>query len=277
MAIADIVGRGLGCSAATDGFIVTLGFGPVWSSVYGRVLLATQQSIQSLGLDGIDPSSVVVQKLPVDRHLGIADGVALPAILITPEGETIDPASGTNLMDDVTYAVRVTLVDRDNQEPTLVANVDRYFVWRQRIARTFRNQTLAAVPEIYTTTLDPGDVVDSAAWESNLFASVLTLRFVSREPRGPAPNPSTYERVFSMTATNAFLGNQALFGAVPETSYGVTPGSGNIVHSPAPTSSRVKRWPSKATSSSDWDCGARAATSPTTPGSDPIWLAAPFI
>jgi hypothetical protein len=32
--------------------------------------------------------------------------------------------------------------------------------------------------------LEPGDVVDAAAWESNLFASVLTLRFVSREPRG---------------------------------------------------------------------------------------------
>jgi hypothetical protein len=110
--------------------------------------------------------------------------VALPAILITPQGETVDPNSGTNLMDDVTYAVRVTLVDRDNQEPTLIANVDRYFVWRQRIARTFRNQPLAAVPEIYTTTLEPGDVVDAAAWESNLFASVLTLRFVSREPRG---------------------------------------------------------------------------------------------
>ncbi|HTU27302.1 MAG TPA: phage tail tube protein [Pirellulales bacterium] len=31
-----------------------------------------------------------------------------------------------------------------------------------------------------------------------------------------------------MTATNAFLGNQALFGAVPETTYGVTPGAGNI-------------------------------------------------
>jgi hypothetical protein len=184
MAIADIVCRGLGCSTAADGFIVTLGFGPVWSSVYGRVLLATQQSIQSLGLDGIDSASVVVQKLPVDRHLGMTGGVALPAILITPQGETIDPASGTNLMDDVTYAVRVTLVDRDNQEPTLVANVDRYLVWRQRIARTFRNQPLAAVPEIYTTTLEPGEVVDAAAWESNLFASVLTLRFVSREPRG---------------------------------------------------------------------------------------------
>jgi hypothetical protein len=31
-----------------------------------------------------------------------------------------------------------------------------------------------------------------------------------------------------MTASNAFLGNQALFGAVPETTYGTTPGSGNI-------------------------------------------------
>jgi hypothetical protein len=186
MAIADIIGRGLGFSPG-DGFIVTLGFGPFgtgWSSVYGRVLLATQQSIQSLDLDGVDTASVVVQKLPVDRHLGIADGVALPAILITPQGESIDPASGTNLMDDVTYAVRVTLVDRDNQEPTLVANIDRYLIWRQRIARTFRNQPLTAVPEIYTTILEPGDVVDAAAWESNLFASVLTLRFVSREPRG---------------------------------------------------------------------------------------------
>src|SRR5580704_8043474 len=121
MAIADVVCRGLGFSPA-GGFIVTQGFGPFatgWSSVFGRVLLATQRSIQSLGLDGIDTDSVVVQKLPVDRHLGVDDGVALPAILVTPQGETIDPASGTNLMDDVTYAVRVTLVDRDNQEPTL--------------------------------------------------------------------------------------------------------------------------------------------------------------
>jgi tail tube protein len=31
-----------------------------------------------------------------------------------------------------------------------------------------------------------------------------------------------------MTATSPFLGNQALFGAVPETVYGVTPGAGNI-------------------------------------------------
>jgi hypothetical protein len=187
MAIADVVCRGLGHSPAGDGFIVSLGFGPLtseWSSVYGRVLLATQQAIQSLGLDGLDSASVVVQKLPVDRHLGAADAAALPAVLITPAGENIDPAGGTNLMDDVTYAVRVTLIDRDNQEPTLIANVDRYLMWRQRIARTFRNQSLAAVPEIYTTHVEPGDVVDPSAWESNLLTSVLMLRFVSREPRG---------------------------------------------------------------------------------------------
>ncbi|HTU27303.1 MAG TPA: hypothetical protein VMF30_17980 [Pirellulales bacterium] len=184
MAIADIVCRGLWGSPAANGFVITLGYCSAWSSVYGRVLLATQQGIQSLALDGIDPTSIIVQKLPVDRQLGAADGIPLPAILITPAGETVDPASGTNLLDDVTYAVRVTLFDRDNQEPTLVANMDRYLLWRERIARTFRNQTLAAVPEIYTTTLDPGEVVDDTAWQNNLFASVLTLRFVSREPRG---------------------------------------------------------------------------------------------
>jgi hypothetical protein len=187
MAIADIVCRGLGFSPTADGYLVTAGFGALatgWLSVYGRVLSATQQLIRSLGLDGIDPASVVVQKLPVDRLLGADGGVTLPAILITPQGESVDPAGGTNLRDDILYAVRVTLVDRDNQEPTLVAGVDRFFVWRQRIARAFRNQPLAAVAEIYTTRLDPGDVVDAAAWQKNLFSSALTLRFVSREPRG---------------------------------------------------------------------------------------------
>ena len=235
MPVADVVGRGLGFSAAVDGFIATLGFGPMaggWPSVYSQVLLATQQTLQSLGLEDIDADSIVVQKLPVDRNLGTADGVALPAILVTPAGESVNPDGGTNLMDDVTYAVRLTLIDRDNQEPTLVANLDRYMTWRQRIARAFRNQPLSAVSGIYTTHVELGQTVDAGTWESNLFTSVLTLRFVSREPRGSAPDRSiarfATERVSLMTATTPFLGNQALLGAVAETSYGVTPGAGNI-------------------------------------------------
>ena len=187
MPIADVIARGLGFSPAIEGFLVTLGYGALsaeWSSVYARLLLATQEAVQSLGLESLAAQSVIVRKLPVDRHLGVDGGTALPAIVITPVGEAVNAAAGTNLMDDVVYGVRLTMIDRDNQEPTLVANVGRTLFWRQQISRTFRNRALAGVPEIYTAQVEPGEVVDPAAWQNNLLTSVLTLRFFSREPRG---------------------------------------------------------------------------------------------
>jgi hypothetical protein len=154
------------------------------ASVYWSCLRAVQAQIQALNLPGLTTLSIVIKKLPLDRNMGTAPGLALPAVLITPDRETMDPQAGTNSFDDVVYSVRVTMFDRDNQEPTVAANLDRYLAWRQQIARAFRNQTLAGVPEVYSASVEPAEVVNADAWARNLYASALLLRFVSREPRG---------------------------------------------------------------------------------------------
>ena len=78
MAIADVVGRGLGFSPATDGFMITLGFGPFaagWSSVYGRALLATQQIIPLFHLPVAYAASSALKNWTVqpDGSLSLAD------------------------------------------------------------------------------------------------------------------------------------------------------------------------------------------------------------
>jgi len=161
----------------------TFGDGVVTQSVSYRCLLAAQAVIQSLGLANVDAANVVVRKLPLDRGLGAGLPIQFPAVLLTPERETMDPTAGVAGLDDVVYGVRVTVVDVDNQESTLLANLDKYSLWREQIARAFRNQRLSGVPEVINAHVDPADPILPDAWQDNLYAAGLLLRFVSREPR----------------------------------------------------------------------------------------------
>jgi hypothetical protein len=161
-------------------FVVTDGLAPV----HLACLTAAQARIQALLLDGVGADSILVAKIPLDRNLGTGSGVALPAILLAPERETVDPQAGVNSLDDVGYGVMVTIVDRDNQEPTLHLNLDKYLLWREKIVRAFRNQRLPGVPGVMNCVVEPAEVVSGEAWSKNLFTSALVLRFVSREPRG---------------------------------------------------------------------------------------------
>jgi hypothetical protein len=154
------------------------------SSVFWRTLTSVHERLQTLGLAGVEPESIVIQKLPVDRRFGATGGIALPAVVISPERETMDPRVGTNALDDVTYTVRLTMFDRDNQETTLAAHLDRYLAWREQIARAFRNQRLNGVPEIFTASVEPTEVINAGEWAKNLFVSAVLLKFTSREPRG---------------------------------------------------------------------------------------------
>lgn len=154
------------------------------TAVLYRCLRAVQSRLQLLALADIAGSEIIVQKLPLDRALGSATFHELPAVLVSPEQESMDPHAGVNQRDDVGYGVRVTLVDRDNQERTREANLDKFLLWREQIARAFRQQRLSGVPEIYTCIVEPDQVVGSDAWTKNLFASSLVLRFLSRERRG---------------------------------------------------------------------------------------------
>ncbi len=157
--------------------------GAVTQSVSYRCLLAAQAVIQSLSLPGVASDSVVIRKAPLDRGLGAGQFTQFPVVLLTPERETMNPTAGVVGLDDVVYSVLVTVIDIDNQEPTLAANLDTQSLRREMIARAFRNQRLAGAPEIINASVEPAEPLIVAAWQDNLYAAALVLRFVSREPR----------------------------------------------------------------------------------------------
>lgn len=122
-------------------------------------------------------------KIPAAVSLGAAD-VPLPSVLVSPHGpEHMNRLQGTNRRDDVEYPVLVSIVDRDNQDPA-AGRLDQYLNWREQIARAFRHQTLAAVPEIIGCWVEPSTIVQPESWMRGFFHSSLLLWFVSREPRG---------------------------------------------------------------------------------------------
>ena len=141
-----------------------------------------QARVRLLGLDGLADGQVVIEKVSAGRNL--ASAVGLPAVVISPHRSAMPADAGTNSSDDVRYDVLVAIFDRDNQEPTLVENLDRHLLWRQRIARAFRNQRLAGVPEVINAEVEPAEGLLDEAWKRELMASAVLLRFTSRETRG---------------------------------------------------------------------------------------------
>ena len=161
-------------------FVVTDGL----ESLHSRCLTAAQARIQSLSLSGLDSDNVVIRKVPVDRNLAGSGGVGLPAIVLSPRRAEMPPDAGTNGLDDVRYDVLVAIFDRDNQEPTLELNLDRHLLWREQIARAFRNQRLIGVSQIINAEVEPAEGLLEDAWKHELMVSALLVRFTSREPRG---------------------------------------------------------------------------------------------
>ena len=159
-------------------FVVTDGL----ESIHTRCLAAVQARIRLLGLAGIDSEHVLIEKVPAGRNLSTAIG--LPAIVLSPERAAMPAAEGTNGADDVHYGVLVSIFDRDNQEPSLGANLDRHLLWRQQIARAFRNQRLPGVPEVINSEVEPAEGLLDEAWKRELMTTAMRLRFTSRESRG---------------------------------------------------------------------------------------------
>ncbi len=161
-------------------FVVTDGL----ESLHVRCLAAVQARISSLSLGGLPAGNVVIRKLPIDRGLGTSGGVGLPAIVLSPRRAAMPPATGTNGLDDVDYDVLVAIFDRDNQEPTQALHLDRHLLWREQIARAFRNQRLTGVPQVINAAVEPAEGMLEEAWKHEMMVSALLLRFTSRETRG---------------------------------------------------------------------------------------------
>jgi hypothetical protein len=178
-ALATSTQGGITVASSVAYFVVTDGV----EALHSRCLAAAQARIRLLALAGVENDRVVVRKVPLGRNLG-GGGLELPAIVLSPRRTDMPPTSGTNGADDVHYDVLVAIFDRDNQEPTFQLQLDRHLLWREQIARAFRNQRLAGVPEVINAAVEPAEGLLDDAWKHELAVSALLVRFTSRETRG---------------------------------------------------------------------------------------------
>lgn len=155
------------------------------SSVYYSILAAVQTQIQALNLTGI-ANNVILKKLPTTEDFNIGATYTWPACLVTPGvgmRELMARDGSTNLSNDLGYPVSVALLDNDNRSPS--ANFNRDLLWRQKIIRQFEHKRLSGVSDVYLCRVEPDVILQPAAWMQNVWASLLTLRFFTRESRTP--------------------------------------------------------------------------------------------
>lgn len=159
-----------------------LGYLTTTDSIHNQILSQVQTVIRALGLTDVTSGSVVVKKLPLQR-VKRNDSLSYPIIIITPEQTTAPPLAGSNVQDDVIYGVGVSVMDNDNQERTLAANINKYLLWLQKIRRAFHVKRLANVSSVYTCAVVSMPPVSQHHWTHDLWASGHLLKFTSRENR----------------------------------------------------------------------------------------------
>ncbi len=154
-------------------------------ALWERILTAAQARIQTLSLSGVPSGNVLVRKVLTDRDVGAGKTYQFPVIQLAPgPRESMNPTLGTTERDDVSYPVLVAMIDPDPQH-NHTTNRARNLLWREKIAKAFRNQKLAGLTEIYTCAVEPSSIIHPANWlESALYTSFLVIRFTSRETRG---------------------------------------------------------------------------------------------
>jgi len=158
----------------------------VGDSVHDRCLRAVQSKIQSLLLPGVANDSIRVRKIPELRDfVGKNPLYSWPALLISPFGQETNVVA-TNVRDDVGYPVVISLiVDAEAQKnQDFEKRIEPYLKARETIARAFRYQRLAGVPEIWNTNIKPGAIYSPEVITSGIWAGYMNFEFVSREVRG---------------------------------------------------------------------------------------------
>jgi hypothetical protein len=139
------------------------------------ILEADKDIIESLNLSGIADASIVIRKLPLDRRLGPQVGdVDLPAILLCPDQDRMDPLAGPIGVNEIVFGVLCVFVAADNQ--SLTANMDLFASHRESIVGAFHNQRLQGVSEVVNGWVEPREILNQEAWKNNLHSSALVLK-----------------------------------------------------------------------------------------------------
>lgn len=148
------------------------------TAILETILTSVKTQIESLNLTDIADASIIIQKVPSTRDFQSTD---FPAILIAPGTPKHNPQAGTNLRDQIEYAVGVFIVDADQQNQTL--NRDKYLTWYEEIVKKFRTPRLTGADTVVNSYVSPGAVVDPGWFEVGEYHAGMSLWFVSWESR----------------------------------------------------------------------------------------------
>lgn len=144
------------------------------------VMVAAKTVIESLALD--ESPTVLIQKVPVDQGITIPAGTTLPAIILSPWREQMRPSPIG--VDDVAYGVICVMIDADEREGTLTADLERSLLWRETIRKALIGQRVIGLESCLYCEVAPFEVVSREGWASNYFVGALLLNFVVRELHG---------------------------------------------------------------------------------------------
>lgn len=148
-------------------------------SVLYSILTACQARLQSLTFDGIGSGQILIRMLPRDQDTLIA--ATVPGILISPLHEPRVADSNFGYEVDVTYPVEFFIVAPNYRDPALL---DRATLWLQQTRRAFGRPTLAGVPSVWKTEVDPAPFFDHDFKADDLYANMTAVvRFTSHESR----------------------------------------------------------------------------------------------
>ena len=152
------------------------------------ILVAVKADLSALSLKGMPPANIIIHKA-ITTKLRDLPAVRFPCIVIAPWGrETMPPAAGTNVRDDITYPVAIAMMASeatDNEQPgqRQTQNLNQYLTWRETIISSFHNQRLTTLCQ--QGFVQPLDIVDNTSWhQKNLWVSGLILNCTSRKTRG---------------------------------------------------------------------------------------------
>ena len=152
--------------------------------VHDACAQAVQAAIRGLALDGLASANVLVRKFP---HLRDTDAAklkasALPTVVISTH-MPVSQAASTNLSDDVSYPVTVSLFVPANGN--LTSNQQRMLNWRETIRKHFHQKRLSGVASVWTCQIPPSPPFHEGWFIGGLKDhSPITLNFISREQRG---------------------------------------------------------------------------------------------
>ena len=148
-------------------------------SVFLQCASAVQSRIRSLSLADITSGEIIIRK-----REWLKGTPKPPKIIIVPQTEAMPPRAGTNDKDDVTYPITIVMLRAGNQNIELADGMSEQLLWREKIARAFRNQRLPGATTVQICHVTPGGIWPDAALKAMYDGQSLTVNCISREIRG---------------------------------------------------------------------------------------------